>query len=440
MPTPHPTVVEISSFLRHGSGNPAASNARCTRHLLAGCPDCLRLLCDVRALKPSERGYGRAFAAAERALAAFLAQGCPPVLPPESLLSELASLPPGEQGRRVAGDLRFANLPLVHRLLEDSQALRYDDPGRMLHLAELARRAAEACPVETAGSEPRLADLRAQSWRQWANALRVCGRLHEAEEAFAVAQRFQRQGTGDPKLRALLCEQIASLCIFQRHFPAALDLAEEAGRIYRELEERTSLASTMVQRAVASLYSGEADLAVRLLNRALPLIDPAADPHLLLAACHNLVRCYIDLGQADRALSIHSEVRELYRSIEDPLIALRAGWQEGQLLRDLGHLRAAEAALRQARQGFQERDLLYEVAVISLELAGVYVCLDAPEDLDRTLAETAAIFRALEVGRDFLVSLLQLRRLADQKQRALDLIRFLASRLDRLPGCKGPPG
>ena len=435
MPTPHPSVVEISSFLRQGSGNAAASNARCTRHLLAGCPICQRVMAEIRSRRPSERGYGQAFAAAGRALASFLAEGSLPAERPETLLAELAALPCEEQIHRAA-DPRFSTPLLIHRLLEDSHALRYENPDRMLHLAELARRAAEACSVEAAGSGPRLADLRAQAWRQVANALRVCGRLQEAEDAFAAAQRFRGEGTGDPRLRALLCEQMASLSIFQRRFQAAVDLAEEAGRIYRELDERTSLASTMVQRAVAALYSGEADLAVRLLNRALPLIDPAADPHLLLAACHNLVRCYIDLGQPDRALSIHSETRDLYRSLEDPLIVLRAGWQEGQLLRDLGHLRAAEAALRLARQGFQERGLRFEVAVVSLDLAGVYIRLGATEDLERTLAETAAIFRALKVDRELLVSLLQLRRLAAEEHRALDLIRFLASRLDLLRECQ----
>ncbi len=433
MPTPHASVVDISSFLRQGSGRAAAGDARCIRHLLAGCPVCQQLVIEIRSQRPSERGYGQAFAAAGRALAEVLAEGRSPVQQPEELLAELAALPREEQLHRAA-DPRFASPPLVRRLLADSQAVRYDDPGRMLHLAELARRAAEGCSVESAGSAPRLADLLAQAWRQVANALRVCGHLYEAEEAFAAAQRFRGQGTGDPRLRALLCEQTASLYIFQRRFQEATDLAEEAGRIYRELDERTSLASTMVQRAVASLYGGEADLAVRLLNRALPLIDPAADPHLLLAACHNLVRCYIDLGEPDRALEIHSEVRDLYCSVEDPLIQLRAGWQEGQILRDLGHLRAAEVALRQARGGFEERGLFYELAVISLDLAGIQIRLGASEELEQTLGETAAAFRALHVDRELYVSLLQLRRLAAHERRALDLIRFLVSRLDRLRG------
>src|SRR6185369_3739166 len=304
--------------------------------------------------------------------------------------------------------------------------------ARMLHLAHMARLAAERCTTTEAGSGPRLSDLLSQSWRQFGNALRVAGRLGEAEEALETAFRFRQEGTGDPNLFASLLDQTASVRIFERHFEEAGDLAEEAGRIYRDLGDCSSLAATLVQRAIPAIYAGEVEAAVRLLNRALPWIDGERDPHLLLAACHNLVRCYIDLGQTEQALSIYTDVQDLYRDLRDPLIVLRAGWQQAQLLRDLGHLGAAQVALLQARQGFAERDLFYEAAVVSLDLAEVYVRLGAGEDLERTVAETVPIFRNLGVDRDALASLLQLRSLADQEKRALELIRFLGFRLERM--------
>jgi tetratricopeptide (TPR) repeat protein len=450
----HPSIEDFEGFLRSSTGpGRAARNARVLRHLLAECSSCQHRLEDLGwsrkrlerlFLFPVERGesleaiaspydYSRAFASTEQALSAFFAQGKLAEASPEALWAELSPLLQDEQVRRVTTDRRFSHPGLIHRLVEMSDAVRYENAARMVHLAYLARLAAETCTVEISGSAPKLADLRALGWNQYANALRVSGRLREAEEAFASAKRFCEEGTGDPPLRAGVLARIASLRIFQRRFDEAIALADEVGRIYSELGEIASLATNRVQKAMAQLLSGAPEAAVRTLNRAIPLIDPEGDPHLLLAACHNLVRAYIEMGEPEQALSIYFESRELYQDFQDPLIALRAGWQEGQILRDLGHLQAAETALLRARQGFMERELLYEVAVVSLDLSAVYLRLGKIEKLHETVLEMVPIFTSLGVDRDALAALLQLQQANQQSRQALELIRFLSSRLEQLP-------
>jgi tetratricopeptide (TPR) repeat protein len=432
MSTDHSRVEDFEGFLRapKAPGN-AARNTRMVRHLLAGCTPCQENLSTAVSNRAGGYDYGEAFAGAQRSLSAFLAKGQAPAESPQVLMAELAAMP-AEVQIQVAGGSRYSHPVFIRHLIDASQGLRYQDPAGMLHLSELARVSAESCRLEAVGSEKRLSDLRGQAWRQHGNALRIQGRLPESEEAFATAQRYLDAGTRDPLLRARLCTQAASLRYFQRRFDEAVGLADEAGQIYAELGEEHSLASTMVQKAIASLYAGEAEDAVRILNQAIPLIDADGDPHLLLAACHNLVRCYIDLGRPEQALSIYSETRDLYKKLDDPLIRLRAAWQEGQLLRDMGHLRAAESVLLQARQGFVERNLLYEAALISLDLAAVYVRLQAEQELQQTVSETVRIFRGLGVDREALASLLQLQQLSHQSRQALELIRLLNSRIEQL--------
>jgi tetratricopeptide (TPR) repeat protein len=452
MPSSHPSLEDFAVFL--GGTSRAASqshNAQVIRHLLSDCAACRRRLSaagrDQRRLarlleSGAEEGqvleatrgydYSHAFLVAERAVSALLSSGRQETESPEVILAELDGLPADAQVQRVSDGGPFAAPSVIETLIDRSHDARYRDAEEMLHLAHLASVAADACTLDDAGNELWLADLRARAWAQYGNALRVSGRPREAEEAFATAQHYRREGTGDPMLRAWLLEKITPLAIFQGRFGEAVEKCDEAGEIYRELGESHLLASTMVQKAIATLYSGEAESAVRILNQALPLIDHEEDPRLLLAACHNLIRCYIDLERPDQALQLYSETRELYQEFKDPLILLRAAWQEGQLLRDLGHLRDAETTLLRARKGYMERKLAYEVALVSLDLATVYVKQGLVEKLKRTVMETVPIFHALRVGLETLASLLQLQQVADQEQQALDLIRALSARIEPL--------
>jgi pentatricopeptide repeat protein len=433
MSADHLNVEDFARFLRNPR-EPGRSgrNTQLVKHLLRGCSPCQENL-RTAVPKHEQFEYGAPFEAAEHSLAAFLAKEATGPALPEELLAEVSSLPAAEQAARVMADDRFAFPAFVRQMVDESHAIRYRNPARMLHLANLARLAAQACSAETAGSEARRSDLLAQGWRQYGNALRVLGRLHEADPAIAAAWSHWEEGTRDPLLRAELCTlATASLRMAQRRFPEAIELCEDAERIYAELGDDHGLAISLVQKAIVLLYSGDAEEAVRTLNQAIPRIDADKDPQLLLAACHNLVRCYAELGRPEHALSIYSEMRDLYRRFDDPLIRLRAAWQEALLLRDLGHLRAAETALLEIRQGFIEREILYEAAVVSLDLASVYVKLQAESELKKTVAETMPIFKALGVGREFIATLLQLQQLPQKTRQALDLLHSLSSRLEKL--------
>lgn len=443
----HPSAAELETFLQSSS---PASITPCplhvVRHMLSGCRTCcdrlqaagwsgprLDRFISLAATETDGPGYDYqlAFAAAERRLAAFFAAEAPLEASIEDLLAEILQFEPEEQIHQ-ARDGRFGHPEVVRALIQQGYALRYVNPARMHHLVHLACITAQACTARTAGSEERLQDLLAKAWEYFGSSLRIQGRLPEAEEALVIAKNHCAAGTGDPLLRAHVIEHWASLRTFQGRFADAMSLADEAGRIYRELGKTQELASSLVHKAIAAIYSGATEPAIKILNRAIPLIDPEENSQLLFSACHALIRCYIDAEEPEQALSLYFEARDLYREVNGhTTIVLRAAWQEGQILRDLGHLQAAEVALRHVRQGFLEQELSYEVALVSLDLAAVYVRLGRVEEVRQTATEAVPIFRALRVEREVLGSLLQLQQAAGQEQQALELIRFLNTQLSK---------
>ncbi len=333
---------------------------------------------------------------------------------------ELEDLPAGTED--LVPDTR-----LVMSFLDRSHAARYQDPRRMLYWARLARLMAERCDRDTAGGAGKLADVRARAWGQLGNALRVAGRLRDAERALSRADEYAAGGTSDPALRLELLSNQASLATFGRDFARSIELMDEACAIARSLGDRTELAKCFVKKAIATVYSGEPELAIRILDDAIPLID-GRDHRLLFAAFNNLGYCYLEAGRLQEALAVLPQARELAHQVGDELVVLRVIWQEAKILYELGMLEEAEALFSRARDGFVERDLAYEAAVVSLDLAAIYLRLGLIAEVRRTVADVLPFFSSIGVRREVLASLIQLQQAEDQTK-ALELIRTVSREL-----------
>jgi len=411
MTSAHPSLIELQSLLRDpGTEQGVRGGSEAIRHILRGCSSCRAYLRskmvpgdrlpeepNLGSFQP-DRNYDGAFAAAEEMV---------------SLLSSRSSL--DSLYRLLTHPDALANFPrnhhdvprLVKWLVANSFAVRYDDPEEMLNLANLARLAAEICLPSAAAGRQKLADLRGRAWGQFGNALRVMGSLREAEDALATAFRHLKAGTGDPELRAGTLQRMASLGSSTKNFKEASQVADEAGAIFVKLGDYHKYATTLIQKGMIRVEDGDPEEAYFLLKQALPLLDPDEEPEMLLAARHNLMRCYIDLGNTMEAAALARETEEIFSGLRNPLIVLRLKWQEGQLLRDLGQLQAAEQRLSEARQGFLKWGLPYEFAGISLDLSSVYAQQGASNNVERIARETVPLCRALELKKEAMALLLQ---------------------------------
>lgn len=410
----HPSTRELAAFLAAGPSL-RSERSRVARHLLRGCDLCHRRL---RILNPGERlrsgrslssppalqplvlssevNYDRAFAAAERNLEFFLVEGRPVTGPPGRLLAELG--PFEEEGARSGDPAHRLAIPFLTRwLIEKSHSFRYSDPAEMLHWALMARLAGAGCSSNAAGNQAKLADLRARAEAQLSNALRVTGRIGEAEDCMKTAWDELARGTGDPELRATIFLQTTSLLILQKNFQLATDLSLDASLAYEDLGSRHRSAAAKVTGATAVLYNGDPEGAADILQQALPQISLEEDPNLLVVTRHNLVRCYIDLGLPAKALAAHQRLQRVRLDIE-PLILLRMDWHEALLLGMLQDPRASAQLLSRVRRRYIERHLVREAIVATRDLAKVLTEIGESERAAIVLEETAEWIRGMSFG------------------------------------------
>jgi len=349
--------------------------------------------------------------------------------PVQELLDELSLHPRRRQLQLVRGSGAYHRPDLVRRLIELSLRSLHSDPRTVRHYAQLAQEAADHLPAT--GSKVERADLRASARGYYGNALRILGRLREADAVLREAESLLPQGSGDRRLRAALLRQRATLLSHQRRFGEAVARVTEAGRIYRELGEKENEALCLLKEAIYRGYAGEAETALQLIFASMRHIE--RDPELARQAVQAAAHFSIDAGRPEHGLALLLESGNLFEGA-GRLVGLRRKWLAGELAHALGRLEAAESDLLQAGQGFARAGMPYEVALISLEVGLIYAKRGQVRELAALAAEMVPIFKALQVRRETLAALLLLENAGMEAARSILLKAAKELRRKSAPG------
>jgi tetratricopeptide (TPR) repeat protein len=259
----------------------------------------------------------------------------------------------------------------VEILLELSFATRFRDRHAMLRLALSAQREAARLTPTMALDAELLADLRARTAAEVANAERVNEHFSLAEAALQEARAFLEQGTGDLLVQARIDEVEASLRSIEGRFEEAEVLLDQAHRAYLSLGERHLAGRVLVSRGLFYSLAGRPEEAIVILRGAAPLLDPARDPQLPAIATQCLINSLVDAGAIEEAeqLLVESDLRQVFA--REPLSLLRLRWLEGKILAGTGWLEEAEEVLREVRDRFRAHGLELPAAVAGLDLAKI---------------------------------------------------------------------
>lgn len=323
------------------------------------------------------------------------------------LLEELkAQRVPARQLMIVANSPRFHNPLLCGLLIDESRVVGFENPSGAIHTARLAVAISETLTAEDCGGSEAREGLWCRATAQLANALRVNNQHDEAQRTFLPVEELIREEgrIGLPDL-AWVLDLRASLHRDLRQFDLASRLLERVILIHQKLGQWNLLGRALLQRSAICGETGDLEAEMALLRRSLDLLDPQDDPRTFLVARHNLITALNQSGRSREAFALLFHTRPLYLRMGDRMTLLRLRWIEGAVALGLGRLEQAEVAFREVRDAYIDLSLDYDAAVVSLELASVYVRQGRAGDLRRLAQEMLVVFTAREIHREALQAL-----------------------------------
>jgi tetratricopeptide (TPR) repeat protein len=333
---------------------------------------------------------------------------------------------PADRRSLVKHGTKFRTWALCERVAVESIKQAPNHPKESLELAELALLIAELLPAGQAWS------LRVQgyAWAHVSNALRACNDLPKADEAIGRAWKLWEAGTpGDPGLLnpAWLPGLEAALRRDQRRFPEALKRIEEA----LALDAGGLRGEILLTKANIHDALGDPEGSTAALFEAVSLIDPAREPRLAFGLRFNLLSDLCQLARFEEAEPRLQEVHALAERLGEELDLTRAVWLNGKIAAGLGRLSEARAAFEQARRVFSRRELAFDYALVSLELAMLLLEQGRTAEVKALADEMLQIFRTQKVEREALEALRLFCDAAQREAATIELARQVVKFLNR---------
>lgn len=346
------------------------------------------------------------------------------------LVSELVTQTRERRRLLALNQERFQTWGVCDKLLNCSFELNFSSPADAAELAQLATEISQLVNGSRYGYE-RVEDLRARAWAYLANSRRILSDLPGSEAAFATAMLHLKEGTGEPMERAVILDLRASLFRAQRRFDEALRSLRRAVSTFRELGETHRAGRSLLGMALIHQYTGQPEQAIPLIYEAIEAIEPEREPRLVFSAWHGLIDNLAELGRYLEAHKLSLQARPTLQRFNEPWALNPRRWVEGKIARGLGQADLAEAHLLAAHAGFLKERTPYEVALVSLELAALYVEQGRNDEACRVTEEALPIFTSRGIHREALAAFLGWKEAVEKGQARADLAARVASFLKR---------
>ncbi len=328
-----------------------------------------------------------------------------------ALWARLEPLPADQQVAVVRVGREYQQWALTEKCCAESVKQVTRELDRAASLAQLAREIAVRIP----GPE---------SWRLYVegyaaghlpNVQRVQGELVAAREGMEEAKLLHQAGADPWNLLdpGRLLDLEASLCRDERQPEKALTLLDEAFPVSH------SQGRILLKKGYILVVMGDYGRALETFQAAEPLVEREGDPRLKYMLLFNTAVVHTHLGRFAAAGPLVQRVSELVGADEGE--ACRILWLRGRIAAGLGRPLEAQRLLGEARRGFAERDMWYDVALADLEIAPFLLAEGSTEEVKAMATELVEAFRKRGVRPEAEKALQLFKDAADKEEATAEL-------------------
>ena len=226
---------------------------------------------------------------------------------------------------------------------------------------------------------------------------------------------------------ARLLDLEASLRRAQRRFPEALALHDRALAVAK-LEE---IGFILINKAKAQEELQDYSEALASLGRAESFITSKNDSRLTFVLRFNQAVNLLHLGRLGEVEQMLDEAREMAVRQANQLDLIRVDWLAARVAAGKEHKEEAIERLEQVRREFRVREMAYDFALVSLELAALWLEQRRTAAVKVLARQMLWIFESQGVHREALAALRLFREAAEREDLTLALARRLVTYFEK---------
>lgn len=308
---------------------------------------------------------------------------------------------------------RFMTGGVVRRLNAHAHGICESEPLDALTFADVAVTIAEALLEDTYPANA-LYELRGTAWKERANAQMVLGDFPGALDSLRRAERAYTRLPVPGLGLAIVALIRAGVLYEQRNLQEAAAMAEAAEIGFMHLGDDDRRVRALHLRGSINLEAGDVDTALRLYNRVLEYGESTEDTRWIARASYAIGQCECDRGNLGEASMAFHKALVVFRELGPVGDRLATEWGLARVVVQGGKVHEGIRRLRLVATEFEQRGMLYDAALVGLDVADALLSLGETQSIVELGARLFQSFRNADVVTGALTAVAYMKEAAAQ--------------------------